>query len=248
MKQLKRVPSNKGIEVEYRRKLEKLVDAMSESVFYWVLADYGNRTARELSIVIQKRIKMWKDIFGEYSNKLALWFVKSVRKHVEANMRNSFSEIGIKLKKNIPENVVKAVEYENRSLINSIPEKYFTGVETVAMLALLYDWNKTDLTNELKKRYNVCIRRVRLISSDQSHKTNELFKRELCRAVGIRKARWVYTYRSEKPRESHIELDGALFDLEKGCYNYYDDEYIFPAQKINCKCDFVPVIEDDLDK
>ena len=37
-------------------------------------------------------------------------------------------------------------------------------------------------------------------------------------------------------------MNGALFDLSKGCYDYYDNEYIFPAQKINCKCDFKPVI------
>ena len=46
-------------------------------------------------------------------------------------------------------------------------------------------------------------------------------------------------------------MNGAIFDLRKGCYNREDDEYIFPAQKINCKCDFKPIImefTDDLRK
>jgi len=244
MKIIRRVAPNKGVETEYKKKLDKLVDAMSKSVLYWVLADFGDRSARELSIAIQKRIKQWKKIFGKYSDDLAIWFVKSIKKHIEFNMKNAFKEAGIKIKQDIPKNIIKAVEIENKDLINSIPEKYFIGVETVCMLALLYDWNKTDLTNELKKRYNITKRRVRIIAEDQTYKTNELFKRELCKVVGVRKGRWVYTWRSEHPRESHIQLDGALFDLNKGCYNYYDNEFIYPTQKVNCKCDFVPVIEE----
>jgi len=242
MKELRRVYPNKGVEAEYRKKLGKLVDLMSKSVMYWLLADWGGRTAREMAIILRKRIKQWDKVFGKEAEKISVWFVKSVKKHTEFGMKSAFREAGYKLKADVPKNTELGVEIENRSLIKSIPEKYFTGIETVAMMALLYGWSKQTLTDEIKKRYRITIRRTKIISSDQTYKTTELFKRAICQEAGIRYGRWVYTWRSEKPRESHVEMNGALFDLSRGCYDYYDNEYIFPAQKINCKCDFKPVI------
>ena len=251
MKELRRVYPNKGVEAEYRKKLGKLVDGMSKSVMYWLLADWGGRTAREMSIILRKKIKQWDKVFGKEAEKVAEWFVRSVKKHTEFGMKSAFRAERYKLKNGVPKNVELGVEIENKSLIKSIPEKYFTGIETVAMMALLYGWSKDILADEIQKRYRITIRRTKLIAADQTHKTTELFKRAICIEAGIRYGRWVYTWRSEKPRESHVEMNGALFDLSKGCYDYYENEYIFPAQKINCKCDFRPVIfemGDDIEK
>lgn len=251
MKELRRVYPNKGVEAEYRKKLGKLVDGMSKSVMYWLLADWGGRTAREMSVILRKKIKQWDKVFGKEAEKVAEWFVRSVKKHTEFGMKSAFREERYKLKNGVPKNVELGVEIENKSLIKSIPEKYFTGIETVAMMALLYGWSKDILADEIQKRYRITIRRTKLIAADQTHKTTELFKRAICQEAGIRYGRWVYTWRSEKPRESHVEMNGALFDLSKGCYDYYENEYIFPAQKINCKCDFKPVIfemGDDIEK
>lgn len=251
MKELKRVYPNKGVEAEYRKKLGKLVDLMSKSVMYWLLADWGGRTAREMSIILRKRIKQWDKVFGKEADKIALWFVKSVKRHTEFGMKTAFREAGLKLKSDVPKNTELGVEIENRSLIRSIPEKYFTGIETVAMMALLYGWSKETLADEIQKRYRITIRRTKIIASDQTHKTTELFKRAVCEESGIYFGKWKYTYLSEKPRESHVEMDGTIFDLRKGCYDKEIGEYIFPSQLVNCKCDFNPIIPefaDDLRK
>ena len=194
---LKRVYTNKGIETKYRKKLDKLVDAMCKSVMYWILVDYGNRTAIEMAKAIQKRIKQWKKIFGKESENLALWFVKSVKRQVEADMHGSFRGAGFKMREDVPLNTFKAVQVENNDLITSVPEKYFTGIETVAMLAVLYGWSKERFKEELEKRNGIVLRRVKNISADQTHKTTELFKRDICLENGIMYARWVYTYRSD---------------------------------------------------
>ena len=101
---------------------------------------------------------------------------------------------------------------------------------------------------ELKKRYDICQRRVKNIASDQTHKTTELFKRAICSNEGVRLGKWVYTWRSETPRENHIMMDGLVFDLDKGALTPEGDEFIFPAQKINCKCEFRPVLPEFGDK
>lgn len=244
MKVLKRVPPNLGVQKEYQRKLDKLVSAMSKSVMYWVLADFGNRTPREMSIEIQKRIKQWKKVFGKEADKIALWFVNSVRKHTEDGMKKAFKDADVKMHYGISKQMRQAVEIENVDLIESIPNKYFTGIETVAVLSLLYGWNQTHLTNELIKRYNITMRRVKNISADQTHKATELFKKDICRNEGIEEAMWIYTFRSETPRESHIMMDGQVFDLSKGALTPEGNEYIMPGEKINCKCDFRPIIKE----
>lgn len=244
MIELKRVYTNKGIEAKYRRKLDKLADAMSKSVMYWVLADFGNRTAVEMAKAIQKRVKQWKKIFGQESERIAIWFATALKKQVEADMRGSFRGAGLKLREDVPQNIFKAIRNENNDLITSIPEKYFTGIETVAMLALLYGWSKDRFNNELVKRYGIMSRRVKNISADQTHKTTEIFKRAICLENGIRNAIWVYTWRSETPRENHIQMDGKLFDISRGCVEDGTGELVFPGMRPNCKCSFIPIVEE----
>lgn len=245
MKTLKPVLANKGVEKDYKKKLDKLVDSMSASVMYWILADYENRTPVQMATAIQKRIKQWKKVFGEKADEMALWFAKKIKNHTVVGMKNSFKDAGLEMRKGLSANVQKAVEIENVSLIESIPEKYFTGVETVAMLALLYGWSKDEFKEGLEHRYEVCKRRVKTIARDQTHKTNYLFATDICKQNGIRYAKWVYTYRSEKPRESHVMADGTVFDIEKGCL--IDGEFIWPTEKINCQCSFRPVIDEPWD-
>ena len=251
MKELKQVYPNKGVEAEYRKKLGKLVDLMSKSVMYWLLADWGGRTAREMSIILRKRIKQWDKVFGKEADKIALWFVKSVKRHTEFGMKTAFRDAGLKLRSDVPKNTELGVEIENRALIRSIPEKYFTGIETVAMMALLYGWSKETLADEIQKRYRITIRRTKIIASDQTHKTTELFKRAICEESGIYIARWKYTYLSKKPRENHIEMNGGLFDIRVGCREVGTGELIYPGERINCSCSFSPVIVeygDDIEK
>ena len=250
MRELKRVPPNKGIEKEYKRKLNKLVQAMSASVMYWVLADFGNRTANEMANAIRKRVRQWDKIFGKDAERIAQWFVKSVQKQTETGMEQAFKEVGRKMNPT-PMHVVKAIEMENVELIKSIPQKYFIGIREVALLSLMYDWSKEKLNEELVKRKGIVERRVKNIASDQTHKTTELIKVALCENNKIYFGRWKYTYQAEQPRLNHIQMDGMLFDVRLGCPEIGTNELIYPGEKYFCHCDFNPVIpefDEDLHK
>jgi len=244
MKELKQVPINKGVEKEYRRKLDKLIKAMSASVMYWVLADFGGRTAYEMAVAIRKRVKQWDKIFGKEAQKIALWFVNSVQKHTEIGMQNAFSSAGYKMKRKTPDDIMKAVEYENVELIKSIPEKYFIGIKEVALLSLMYGWTKEKLNEELVKRKGIVERRVKNIASDQTHKATNLIKIGLCQNNGIVEARWKYTFLSEHARENHIQMDGKIFDVNRGCIEEGTGNLIYPSQLPNCKCSFNPIIKE----
>lgn len=250
MRELKRVPPNKGIEKEYKRKLNKLVQAMSASVMYWVLADFGNRTANEMANAIRKRVSQWDKVFGKDAERLAQWFVRSVQKQTETGMKQAFKEVDRNMKPT-PIHVIKAIEMENVELIKSIPQKYFIGIREVALLSLMYDWSKEKLNEELVKRKGIVERRVKNIASDQTHKTTELIKTSLCEKNNVWYGVWRYTYRSKEPRLNHVEMDGMLFDIREGCPEIGTNEYIYPSYRYNCKCDFNPVVPefgDDLKK
>lgn len=247
MKELNQVFANKGIEVKYRKKLENLVDAMNKSVLFWLLADYGNRSVEEISNQIQKRIKQWKRIFGDKSKDIAVWFVKSVKKQSETGLKQAFAQQGIHKHIELPKSIYKDVKLNNEVLIKSIPEKYFSGIETAAIMATMYGWSKDVLRNNIERRYESTEKRVAIISKDQNHKTSELFKTAICKRLGIRYAAWVYTWRSETPRQNHIMLDGKVFDIDKGCYDETTGKYVYPSMEYGCKCTFKPIILDDTD-
>ena len=115
---------------------------MSASVMYWVLADYGGRSAYEMAVAIRKRVKQWDKIFGKEAQKISLWFVNNVKKHTEVGMNNAFASAGYKMRKKTPADLMNAIEYENIELIKSVPEKYFIGIKEVALLSLMYGWSK----------------------------------------------------------------------------------------------------------
>lgn len=246
MIELKQVPPNKGTENEYARKLKKLAVAMVASVMYWTLADYGKRTAYEMATALRKRVRKWDKLFGKDAERIAEWFVKSVRKQTEVGMAKSFKAVGRKMRP-APEFVMDAIRLENVDLIRSIPRKFFEGILEVAVMSIIYSWTKEKLKEELQKRADIMNRRIINIVSDQNHKTTALIKKEICKRNGVKYAKWKYTWRSETPREHHIEANGAIFEIEKGCL--IEGEYILPTEKINCKCDFTPVLpeyDDDM--
>lgn len=236
MKQIRQVFANRGIQQEYQRRLDRLIESMYLSVAYWLSIGLN---PRQIANEIKKRTKAWEKIFGKQAKKIAKWFVDNTKRYAEIGMENAFLEQGYRIRPKVSYKKEQAVLIENEDLIESIPTKFFAGIAILAMMALQYD-QEIDLTTEIKKRYDMTKRRAKVISEDQNHKANQIFKLSICENLGITKGKWVYTYRSKEPRLSHIRANGKIFDLSKGLK--VDGEYILPAEKINCKCDFVPVI------
>ena len=131
MKRIRQVLANKGVEAEYRKKMENLIDAMNKSVLYWLLIDVSSKTPAQVAKQLQKRIKQWKKVFGSHSDKVAMWFVNSMKKHTEYGMKRAFLESGYNVVPKVKKDVEQAVRIENSGLLNSIPDKYFDGIEVV---------------------------------------------------------------------------------------------------------------------
>ena len=59
--------------------------------------------------------------------------------------------------------------------------------------------------------------------------------------LGVTKAIWMHSSASKKPRLSHQKANGMEYDLNKGAW--IDSEFIFPREKIGCKCGKRLIIE-----
>lgn len=236
MKEIRRLYSNAGIQTEYKRKLDVLIDSMYASVFLWL---QQGKTANEIARLMKKNTKEWQKVFGKQAKRIANWFTQNVKRYITTGMSNAFLEQGYFIKPRISKQKEEAVYLENVELIESIPDKFFAGLAILLLMAVQYG-DDYDLTSEIKKRYDITKRRARTIADDQNHKASMIFKLSICEELGITKGRWKYTWRSKEPRLSHIKSDGKLFDLDKGLK--IDGKYWYPAEDYNCKCDFVPVI------
>ena len=255
MKTLRPIRPNKGIERDYKRRLDKLVLEMNKSVTYWIKAGYKREVVPTLAMdakspsvqmsrILKKRIKQWTIKFDAMADTIATWFADTEQKYTDTALKKAFKDAGftISLKMTPPiKTAMQAVVYENVNLIKSIPRKYLEEVEGLVMRSILDGRNLADLTDELDKRYDITRRRALLIARDQNNKATDSFNRLRSEELGIKKAVWCHSHGDKEPRQSHLRADGKVFDLKKGCY--IDGEYIHCGEKINCSCYYRPIVE-----
>ena len=82
---LKGVHPNAGIEAAYKRKLRKMVAAMSKSVEYWLAAEYRAQIPEiamdspidELNRKLKKLSESWQKKFDDGALNLASWFASA---------------------------------------------------------------------------------------------------------------------------------------------------------------------------
>lgn len=248
---LKGVHPNAGIEAAYKRKLRKMVAAMSKSVEYWLAAEYRAQIPEiamdspidELNRKLKKLSESWQKKFDDGALNLASWFATASKSYSDGSMQKILKDAGFTVKFKMSKSArvrFNAVVSENVGLIKSIPEQYFTQVEGIVMRAASRGRDLEYLTKELKKRYDITDRRAKLIAIDQSNKATSLFTQQNQIDLGLTEADWQHSTAGKHPRESHVAANGQRYKIAKGML--IEGEYIFPGEKINCRCISRPVI------
>ncbi|MGV3346404.1 phage head morphogenesis protein [Enterobacteriaceae bacterium LUAb1] len=139
-----------------------------------------------------------------------------------------------------------AIIAENVALIRSIPEKYFTDVESMVFRSVAKGGDRKALADEIEisfgKRYGITRRRAEFIAKDQVRKATSSLSAVRQQEAGITEGEWVHSGGGNKPRQSHVGAgkERKRFRLSEGCL--IDGEYIMPGQLINCGCTWKPVI------
>lgn len=252
--------------MEYRRRLQRLVDEMNDSFVYWIRATYRANppaiaagdapaialdeasAASQLRIAVNKMRRRWLSRFDEAADDLAKYFAKAAHKRSDAALRSILRRGGFSVKfKMTPamSDIMKATIAEQVGLIKSIPQQYLTNVQGAVMRSVQLGGDLGSLTKQLQKQYGVTQRRAALIARDQNMKATASMTRARQVELGITQAVWMHSHGGKEPRPTHLANDGKRYDPAKG---WYDPDpkvrrYIFPGELINCRCSSGSVIK-----
>lgn len=242
------VQPNKGVEVAYRKALDKLIAEMSNSTEYWLEAAYKTNPPRiaqdalpsaELSKKVKSLADRWAERFNEMSVSIAKRFTEQGVKHTDSSFKQALKDAGwtIEFKMTpIMRDATNATIQENVSLIRSIPSQYFTEVEGIVMRGFTQGRDLQAISKDLQSRYGVTKRRAALIARTQNNMLTASVTQARRIDLGLFEAVWVHSAAGKEPRPSHVKAgrDKLKFDVREGAY--IDGEYIQPSQKINCRC------------
>lgn len=240
------VHPNFGMQVELRRRLDRVIDEMHRSVTWHALAAYRNNPpemaqdaspAAELDRVMRSLAWRWRKRFNELSVFLASWFAKSIMQRSDAALRASLKKAGWTVKFQMsPEmnDVLRATIAENVALIKSIPEQYLVQVQGAVMRSIIRGRDLGPLAKELEEHYGVTKRRAALIARDQNNKATSAMSHARQAALGIKTDIWMHSHAGREPRPSHVAMNGKPYDIKKGMWDDHEKEWVFPGQLINC--------------
>lgn len=249
---------NAGLRVWYRKRLERMIEAMHRSVQKWILAAYrANEPAvAELASdetpsaairkVIEKLTGKWLSQFDKGAKELADYFALAANKRTDAALQAILERAGISIGKfkmtAAQRDVIEAAVQENVGLIKSIPQEYLKNVEGDVMRAVQVGGAAGDLAKKLEKNYGVSMRRAKLISRDQTAKATSVMGRARYLELGIEKAIWRHSSAGKVPRKTHLRNDGKEYSVTEGWFDPDVGEFIQPGALINCRCTSKPII------
>ena len=245
---LRPVRPNLGLEAKYRRKLDRLVQQMHDSLVYWLKAAYRANEpeisqamdaspARTLQTAFRRLATRWQKRFDKAAPQLAAYFAKATKDRTDANMRGILKRAGftVEFKMTAPMNdAYQAVIGEQVGLIKSIASQHLAEVEGLVMRSVQRGRDLGELATQLEERYGVTKRRAALISRDQNNKATATLTRVRQQGLGITEAVWQHSAGGRHPRPSHVAASGKRYEIAKGML--IDGEYILPGEMINCRC------------
>ncbi len=255
-KVLRPLHPNAGVEVEYRKRLLALIEAMDRSIRYWLLISYRVNEpeirmamdalpATELKKSVKKLTRQWNKQFNEASVKLAKYFATTVSRRSDSTLQRILRQGGISVQFKLTKaqrDVMRATVNANMALIRSIPQQYLHQVEGMVMRSVQEGRDLFTLSKDLQKQFGVTKRRAALIARDQNNKATAALSRVRQLDLGIEQAIWMHSGAGKHPRPTHVKNNGKKFDIAKGWYDPAIKKRIWPGTEISCRCVSRPVI------
>ena len=242
------VRPNIGIEVAYKKQLDNLIDEMQASLDYWLKAEYKLAMDASPAMDLRKKLrelrKRWVGKFDAIALQIAKRFVARTLKYTDTTMALQLKAADFTIQWKLTaemNNALQAVIGGNVSLIKSIAEQHLSDVEGVVMRSVAKGGDLYSMSKELQQRYAITKRRAALIARDQNSKAISTMVKVRQEEIGVKQAMWRHSHAGREPRASHIAADKKLYDVSKGML--IDGEYIYPGEKINCRCTSRAVFE-----
>lgn len=247
---------NQGIMSWYVKELQKLSNAMVKEcrdVLAKIYKQGYPQISFDESISSQARIalnQLYEKYEGRFSDKakiLAQSLLKKTNRYASFQFNKNIKEMLGDAAKGFmlagaaisPEKseVMKALLFENVSLIKSIPNEYFKQITGAVARSIENGEGVRWLSSQLKSYGSKTNRRAQLIAQDQTRKAYNTINLRNFQENGIRKFEWIHTGGSRDPREYHKNiLNGQIFDINEGAPSKDGKSRIFPGQEPYCRC------------
>ena len=139
--------------------------------------------------------------------------------------------------------IFNSIVEQNVNLIKSIASEHLTKVQGVVLRGIETGHDLSRMTEDLEEGFGVSERRAAMIARDQTAKASNNLSRQRLMDYGVKKGKWMHTSSGKTYRDSHVQMDGEIYDLEQGCYDDDYGDYVQPGELRNCHCVCVPVID-----
>lgn len=260
MRALRPVRPPVAIERAYHKKLKALLREMDRSLYWWLRAEYrkvepeivGDSATRDLRAKMKYLARYWKKKYNEKAVEMANWFATEVQKHTTRNLQNQMkraklAELGFDLKftyhSRKERTIFNSIVEQNVNLIKSIASEHLTKVQGVVLRGIETGHDLSRMTQDLEEGFGVSERRAAMIARDQTAKASNNLARQRLMDYGVKKGKWMHTSSGKTYRDSHVRMDGEVYDLEQGCFDDDYGDYVQPGELINCHCVCIPVID-----
>jgi SPP1 gp7 family putative phage head morphogenesis protein len=254
-KTLPPVHPNCGVEMDFRRRLLKIIRQMNADVTQTLSvafrADPPTITANDadpadaLRRAMADLSKRWTARFDEAAEELAAYFAQAASQRTDTALKAILRKAGISIKFKLTaaqRDILKATVNESVALIRNLPDQYLTSVNTAVMQSVKTGRDLGGLTDELAKIHGISRRRAATISRDQNNKASGALTRARFIELGIVEAVWKHSHGGRVPRPAHVAMDGKKFNVKEGMYDSKEDRNVHPGELINCRCTSRPII------
>ncbi len=252
-----RLNPNAGIMAWYVRELRKLTKAMTKECRERLKAIYkagypdiafDESLSSQARIALNELFEKYGDKFSDKAKALAKDLVNRTNRYSNGQVKQALKDmLGDKAKDFVlsgslisaeKEEIIKALIFENVSLIKSIPNEYFKQITGAVARSIENGEGISWLAKELRKFGYSTERRAQLIAQDQTRKAYNSINLRNFQEVGIRKFKWLHSGGSAKPREYHKKvLNGKVFDMDNPpVIDERTGERGFPGQLPYCRC------------
>lgn len=243
---------NLGIERWYKRELMKIINEIRAEINKTIMENYNYQSSLVamdgfsdwLGHAMDYLMDTWNNRLNSLSETISELFVTKSVHNYDNQLKRHLRKAGFTIKLQLTpfaEEALKAYIGENVGLIKSIGVQYLGKVEQAVWASVKGGFDLGTLADELQHAHHITRNRAELIARDQGAKANAVIEMARRKELGITKAIWRHSGGGKEPRPSHVRANGTVFDIDKGCY--IDGEFIQPAEKINCRCVSLAVID-----
>lgn len=211
-------------------------------------ASISELAARLLERIGAKFSVMFDNASTAISSTMTKETLVSSDRAVTASLKEVSKSVTLKMTPYV-EQMVDAGAAESTALIRSVPDKYLSQIAGDVMRSITSGNGLQDLIPALNDRNEKTLNWAANVAKDQTRKVFNNINKARMQGAGVKKAEWIHSGGSNKPRKYHIDrapggLNGLIFNLDDPpIIDENTGERGIPGQLPYCGCTMRPIID-----